>query len=235
MAIEKGFFRHVMGHFATGVTVVTTRSQETLAGLTVNAFCSVSLHPPLILICIDLTSNTLPMIRDSGIFAVNVLTEQQEALSRCFATASADYDERFYHAKYKVAATGAPILEDTLAFIDARVVTEYPGGDHAIFLGQVLAMGVAGQTVFADKADNERSAIGEHGSNGTEKAPLTYYLGQYCHLSSSYWQPSLPVAPAYVHNGAGTNVPGGSSAREASRSVQVRALWEAVLGVWEAD
>ncbi|HEU5381227.1 MAG TPA: flavin reductase family protein [Ktedonobacteraceae bacterium] len=235
MAVEKGFFRHVMGHFATGVSIVTTRSQETLAGLTVNAFCSVSLHPPLILICIDLASNTLPIIRDSGVFAVNVLTEQQEALSRCFATASADYDERFWNAKYQVAATGAPIIEDTLAFIDARVVTEYPGGDHAIFLGQVLAMGVSGQVVFAHEVDSERSTIVEHESNGTEKAPLAYYLGQYRHLSSSYWKPSLPGSPTYVHNGAGTNVPGGPSAREASRSAQLRDVWEAVRCVWEAD
>ena len=235
MAIEKGFFRHVMGHFATGVTVVTTRSQETLAGLTVNAFCSVSLHPPLILICIDLTSNTLPIIRDSGVFAVNVLTEQQEALSRSFATASVDYDERFYHARYQVAATGAPIIKDTLAFIDARVVTEYPGGDHAIFLGQVLAMGVAGQVVFAHEADSERSTIGEHERNGTQMAPLAYYLGQYRQLSSSYWKPSLPATSTYVHNGPGTNAPSGSSAREASRSAQVRAVWEAVRAVWEAD
>jgi flavin reductase (DIM6/NTAB) family NADH-FMN oxidoreductase RutF len=235
MAIEKGFFRHVMGHFATGVTVVTTRSQEVLAGLTVNAFCSVSLHPPLILICIDLTSNTLPILRDSGVFAVNVLTEQQEALSRCFATPSADYDERFYHAKYQVAVTGAPILEETLAFIDARVVTEYPGGDHAIFLGQVFAMGVAGQVIFAQEADSERSTIVEHGSNGAEKAPLVYYLGQYRHLSNSYWKPSLPSLPTYVHNGTGTNGPGNPSVREASRLAQVHAVWEAVRGVWEAD
>ncbi len=227
MTIEKGFFRQVMGHFATGVTVVTTRSQETLAGLTVNAFCSVSLHPPLILICIDLTSNTLPMIRDSGVFAVNMLTEQQEALSRCFATASADYDERFYHARYKVAATGAPILEDTLAFIDAHVVTEYPGGDHAIFLGQVLAMGIAGQVIFAHEADSERGTIGDHRSNGTEKAPLAYYLGQYRHLSSSYQKPSLPAPTPYVHNGVGTNVPGGSSVLGGESMRSGARVWEA--------
>jgi len=70
MAIEKEFFRRVMGHFATGVTVVTTRSQERLAGLRVNAFCSVSLDPPLILICVDLTSTTCPAVRESGVFAV---------------------------------------------------------------------------------------------------------------------------------------------------------------------
>ena len=227
MTIEKGFFRHVMGHFATGVTVVTTRNQETLAGLTINAFCSVSLHPPLILICVDLSSATCPIIRDSGVFAVNVLTEQQEALSHCFATASAERYEGFCHARYQVAATGAPIIEDSLAFIDARVAIEYPGGDHAIFLGQVQAIGVAGQVVFAHEADSERSTIAARGSNGTEQAPLAYYLGQYRHLSRNYRKPSLPTSPAHVHNGTRTTVPGYPSAREVSRSAQARGVWEA--------
>jgi flavin reductase (DIM6/NTAB) family NADH-FMN oxidoreductase RutF len=202
MAIEKEFFRHVMGHFTTGVTVVTTRSQETLAGLTVNAFSSVSLNPPLILICVDLTSTTGPVIRESGVFAVNVLTDNQEFLSRCFATASAERYESFCHARYHVAATGAPIIDDALAFIDARVVAEYPGGDHVIFLGQVEAMGVAGQVIFAREVDREHSTVVEYGSNGTEKAPLAYYLGQYRHLSSSYQKPSLPAPAASGHREA---------------------------------
>lgn len=201
MAIEKEFFRQVMGHFATGVTVVTTRSQERMAGLTVNAFCSVSLTPPLILICVDLTSMTCPVIRESGVFAVNMLTEKQEELSRCFATASAERYEYFCHASYHVAATEVPIIDDTLAFIDARVVAEYPGGDHVIFLGQVVAMGVAGQVVFAREAERDHIMITEHSSNGTEKAPLAYYLGHYHHLSRSYLKPSLP-APACVHSAA---------------------------------
>jgi flavin reductase (DIM6/NTAB) family NADH-FMN oxidoreductase RutF len=197
MAIEKDFFRQVMGHFATGVTVVTTRSQETLAGLTINAFCSVSLDPPLILICVDLTSTTRPVIRESGVFAVNMLTDKQEYLSRCFATSSAERYEGFCHARYHVAATGAPIIDDTLAFIDARVVAEYPGGDHVIFLGQVAAIGVAGLVVFAREAEREHSTVVEHGSNGAEKTPLAYYLGQYRHLSRSYQKPSLAAPAAY--------------------------------------
>jgi flavin reductase (DIM6/NTAB) family NADH-FMN oxidoreductase RutF len=200
MAIEKDFFRQVMGHFATGVTVVTTRSQKTLAGMTANAFCSVSLNPPLILICVDLTSATCPVIRESGVFAVNMLTDRQEYLSRCFATSSTERYEGFCYARYHVAATGAPIIDDTLAFIDARVVEAYPGGDHVIFLGQVEAIGVAGQMVFAREADREHITVVEHGSNGTEKAPLAYYLGQYRHLSRSYRKPSLPTPVACVHN-----------------------------------
>jgi flavin reductase (DIM6/NTAB) family NADH-FMN oxidoreductase RutF len=201
MAIEKEFFRRVMGHFATGVTVVTTRCQGRLAGLTVNSFCSVSLNPPLILICVDLTSSTCPGIRESGVFAVNMLTDKQEKLSRCFATASVEHYEGFCHASYQVAATGAPIIDDTLAFIDVRVVAEYPGGDHVIFLGQVVAMGFADQVVFASEADREHIPVVRHGSNGTEKAPLAYYLGQYRHLSSSYQKPSLSAPVAYVYKG----------------------------------
>jgi flavin reductase (DIM6/NTAB) family NADH-FMN oxidoreductase RutF len=187
-----------MGHFATGVTVVTTRSQQRLAGLTVNAFCSVSLQPPLILICVDLASTTCPGIHESGVFAVNVLTEKQEYLSRCFATASAERYKDFCRACYHVAATGAPIIDDTLAFLDARVVAEYPAGDHLIFLGQVLAMGIADQVVFACEADREHATVVEHGNNGTEKAPLAYYLGHYQHLSSSYSKPSLPDPEAVI-------------------------------------
>src|SRR6266576_3040868 len=199
MAIEKGFFRQVMGQFATGVTVVTTCGQGKPAGITVNAFCSVSLDPPLVLVCIDLLSHTLPAIRDSGSFAVNILTDEQEYLSRCFAGSTQERYEHFCHTDFHTAATGAPIIDGTLAFIDARVVAEYPGGDHVIFLGQVAAMGVADQVVFAREAEREHITVVEHGGNGTEKAPLAYYLGQYRHLSSGYQKPSLPALAANVH------------------------------------
>jgi flavin reductase (DIM6/NTAB) family NADH-FMN oxidoreductase RutF len=199
MAIEKDFFRQVMGRFATGVTVVTAKSQEKLAGLTVNAFCSVSLNPPLVLVCVDLMSATLPVIRESGVFAVNILTDKQEHLSRCFATPSRERFECFCHAGYHVAATGAPIIDDTLAFIDARVVAEYPGGDHVIFIGQVEALGTSGQAVFADEEDREHSTVVEYGSNGTEKVPLAYYLGQYRHLAKDYQKPSLAAQATYIH------------------------------------
>ena len=78
MPIEKDFFRQVMGQFATGVTVVTTCTERGRpVGLTVNAFCSVSLDPPLVLICVDLRSHALAHIRESGIFVVNILTNRQ--------------------------------------------------------------------------------------------------------------------------------------------------------------
>jgi flavin reductase (DIM6/NTAB) family NADH-FMN oxidoreductase RutF len=201
MTIEKDFFRQVMGQFATGVTVVTTRSQEGLAGLTVNSFTSVSLDPPLVLICVDLYSTALPFIRASGNFAVNILTSEQEALSRCFATTSEERYEHFCHASYHCAATGSPILDGALAFIDSRIVAEYPGGDHVIFLAQVVAMGTDGLATFASDADHEYSnltewQIDEDGEAylqfvKDQKTPLAYYRSQYRHLAYDYQRPSL--------------------------------------------
>jgi len=194
MAIEKDFFRQVMGRFATGVTVVTTRGEKGLSGLTVNSFCSVSLEPALVLICVDLTSNTLSYIRESGIFAVNILTDQQEDFSRCFATSSEERYTYFCHASYHEAATGSPILDSALAFIDTRVVAEYPGGDHVIFLGQVEAMGTGGQVAFANETGAEHSNLLSNNGNlvtGDKAVPLAYYRGQYRHLAPDYQKPSL--------------------------------------------
>ena len=201
MTIEKDFFRQVMGQFSTGVSVVTTRSDEGLAGLTVNSFTSVSLDPPLVLCCIDLRSNVLPFFRASGTFAVNILTSEQEALSRCFATSSQERYENFCHANYHIAATGSPILDGALAFIDARIVAEYPGGDHVIFLGQVVAMGTDGQATFATEIDKEHSTLTEWSNDEPGetyllhgrglKLPLVYYRAQYRHLAQDYQRPSL--------------------------------------------
>ncbi|HLX40152.1 MAG TPA: flavin reductase family protein [Ktedonobacteraceae bacterium] len=193
MAIEKDFFRQVAGQFATGVTIVTTQDHGTPTGITVNAFCSVSLDPLLVLVCIDLKSTTLPCIRDSGIFAVNILSNEQEYLSRCFATTTEERYAYFCHASFHTAATGAPIIDDVLAFIDARVVAEYPGGDHVIFVGQVEAMGDADQIAFArDEARQHASIIDYRKLQGTEeKPPLAYYRGKYRHLTYDYLKPSL--------------------------------------------
>ena len=201
MTIEIDFFRKVMGQFTTGVTVVTTRSHEGLAGLTVNSFTSVSLDPPLVLICVDLYSTALPFIRASGNFAVNVLTSEQEALSRCFATTSAERYEQFCHASYHIASTGSPILDGALAFIDSRVVAEYPGGDHVIFVSHVVAMGTDGQAAFTSEEDQKQNnlielKIGEESqannlNHNDQKAPLVYYRGQYRHLARDYQRPSL--------------------------------------------
>lgn len=148
-----------MGRFATGVTVVTTRSHKGLAGITVNSFCSVSLDPPLVLARIDLNSGTLQYFRESGSFVVNILKEQPEHLSRCFATSLQERYEHFGRVSYHFAATDSSVIDDVLAFIDARIVREYPGGDHVIFVGQVKAMGVGSQVAFADNTDEQRSNL----------------------------------------------------------------------------
>ena len=206
MTIEKDFFRQVMGQFTTGVTVVTTRSKDGLAGLTVNSFTSVSLEPPLVLICVDLYSTALPFIRASGSFAVNILTSEQENLSRCFATISSERYEHFCHASFHLASTGSPILDGALAFIDSHIVAEYPGGDHVIFLGLVEAMGTNGHTAFAVDEDQGQSNLIElkireasHSKNQNhieQKDPLVYYRGEYRHLARDYQRPSLAASYA---------------------------------------
>jgi flavin reductase (DIM6/NTAB) family NADH-FMN oxidoreductase RutF len=104
------FFRQVMGRFVTGVTIATTHSQTGIAGLTITSFTSVSLNPLLVLICVDLRSQALPFFRESGVFAVNMLTEEQEKLSKCFASSFEERYTCFCHANHYSAATGAPIL-----------------------------------------------------------------------------------------------------------------------------
>jgi flavin reductase (DIM6/NTAB) family NADH-FMN oxidoreductase RutF len=205
MAIKAEIFRNIMGHFLSGVTVVTTRSREQIAGMTVSAFCSLSMEPPLVLICIDLNSNTLPLLRESKIFAVNMLSEQQEHLSRGFAVNSAERFEHFCHASYHTAATGSPIIDHSLAFIDARLVAEYPGGDHVIMIGEVQALGKDGQVHFMDEALHANSTVAEGQQNGhlKEEKPLAYYRGQYRHLAEHYHKPSLDKPKLEQHVQAG--------------------------------
>lgn len=177
VTIEKEFFRQVMGQFATGVTIVTTATEAGLSGLTVNSFTSVSLDPPLVLVCIALTSHTLPFLRASGHFAVNFLTVEQEALARCFATTSAERSDRFCHAPSHIAATGSPVLDGALAFVDARIIAEYPGGDHVIFLGLVLTMGMDDEGYSQSRARNTADP-----DDAQDKSPLAFYRSRYCQL-----------------------------------------------------
>lgn len=205
MALTTDFFRKVMGQFATGVTIATTRSQAGIAGLTVNSFTSVSLDPLLVLICVDARSQALPFFRAGGVFAVNILAQEQEALSNCFATSSDERYTHFCHANHSSAATGAPILDGIMGFVDARITAEHPGGDHVIFLGQVEAMGYAGHLLFMPGVSSEQNTLpiaADISSNGhipaadEQQSPLLYYRGQYHHLSSHYQHAHPEIVPA---------------------------------------
>jgi 3-hydroxy-9,10-secoandrosta-1,3,5(10)-triene-9,17-dione monooxygenase reductase component len=132
-------FRTVLGHFATGVTVVTGRGTEGPLGLAANAFTSVSLDPPLVLVCMARTSSTWPKIRPSGAFAVNFLSERQEVVSRRFGGPGGD---RFAGIGWRPGETGSPVFSDALAFVECRIETEHNAGDHVIVVGRVVDLGV---------------------------------------------------------------------------------------------
>ena len=137
--IDSTLFRDILSQFASGVTVVTTRNGDTLHGLTVSSFCSVSLEPPLILVCIDKKASSHPVLQTSKRFAVNFLTAAQQDISNRFADPRRSPEERFQGLAVRSAVTQSPILPDVLAYLDCEVYAEYDGGDHTIFVGKVVA------------------------------------------------------------------------------------------------
>jgi flavin reductase (DIM6/NTAB) family NADH-FMN oxidoreductase RutF len=140
--VDQYRFRRVMGHFATGVTILTTALGEDLHGMTANAVCSVSLDPLLALVCVNKQGRTHAVLSESGVFALNVLAEEQEHLSRLFADDAVDAAHSLTGLSYRRGVTGAPILTDCLAYVECRVVAAYAGGDHTIFVGAVEDVGV---------------------------------------------------------------------------------------------
>lgn len=155
-------FRRALGHFATGVTVVTTWDDEGRpTGLTASAISSVSLEPPLVLACVSHKSQTYPSFRPGRSFAVNVLASDQEAIARRFASSSLTGPEKFDGVSYHRSKLGLPVLDDALAEFECTIVHAYPGGDHTIFVGQV-------------------EALDAHGDRGRE--PLLYYRGRFGRL-----------------------------------------------------
>ncbi|HMQ31963.1 MAG TPA: flavin reductase family protein [Chloroflexaceae bacterium] len=134
--IDEALFRQVMGHFASGVTVVTTAHGGRLGGITVSSFASLSLQPMLVLVCIDHGAGSRGAIAEAGQFAVNILADTQEYLSRRFASAEA---EKFIPGTYELSPRGLPLLNGALAHIECRLHSALPGGDHTIFVGEVVA------------------------------------------------------------------------------------------------
>jgi flavin reductase (DIM6/NTAB) family NADH-FMN oxidoreductase RutF len=132
-------FRDTLGRFPTGVAVVTASGPGGPAGLTTSAFCSVSLDPPLVLVCFDRTSRTLAVVREGRRFAVNVLRAGDEDLALLFA-GKAPHPEKFAAVTH-TAQHGVPVLDSALAWFVCDLESLAPGGDHEIGIGAVTAMG----------------------------------------------------------------------------------------------
>lgn len=140
-------FRDAVGAFATGINVITTRSDEAAYGLTANAFSSVSLDPPLVLICVGTTSDGCAVITQNEAFAVNVLSADQEPLSRFFASKDRPRGrDAFSSVPHTEAITGSPLLDGAAAQLDCRLHAAHEAGDHMIFIGEVVAMNVEPDT-----------------------------------------------------------------------------------------
>ena len=134
--------RDLMAHFATGVTVVAARHGPLLAGMTANAIASISIDPPILMASIARKAETHGAIIGSHAFAVSVLAEDQRELADCFAQpTTATKLTRFCDAAWHEAETGSPILEGALAYFDCRLTERHDGGDHTIFLGEIVAAG----------------------------------------------------------------------------------------------
>jgi 3-hydroxy-9,10-secoandrosta-1,3,5(10)-triene-9,17-dione monooxygenase reductase component len=128
----------VLGHFATGVVIVTAVDGDEPVGMACNSFTSVSLEPPLVLFCAAKSSTTWPRIQAAGKWAANILDDDGEEVCRLFAQKGAD---RFAHIAYTPGRTGAPILEDALAYVDCETLAEHDAGDHVIVVGTVVELG----------------------------------------------------------------------------------------------
>ena len=136
MGVSPEKYKDALSRFPSGITVVTTASAGRLHGMTASSFASVSLRPPLILVVLDLTSQTRSLVLEAGTFAVNVLSEHQEEISRTFARRE---DKGFEDLAHGFGTTGAPLLEGAIAWIECRVERVVDGGDHQIVVGEVVA------------------------------------------------------------------------------------------------
>jgi flavin reductase (DIM6/NTAB) family NADH-FMN oxidoreductase RutF len=173
-APDSALFRHVLGHFCTGVVVVAGLGPDGPAGLTCQSFSSLSLDPPLVMFGASRTSTSWPRIRRTGSFCVNVLAEEQQELSARMARSGAD---KFADVAWDRTPLGAPRLDGALAWLDCTLHAEYPGGDHTVVVAQVHALASAPEGL----ADGLHEGL-------PEGQPLLYYRGGYAALNSELSQ-----------------------------------------------
>ena len=160
MALGKDEYRRLIGCFATGVTVITAARGSEVRGMTANAVTSVTLEPLLLLVCVDKRTITYRFMEESGAFAVNILAEDQEQISRALASRDSEEARRLVGYTYRRGVTGSPILEGCVAYVECQVTEVFPGGDHSIFIGRV-----------------------EDGGILREVQPLLFYRGKYGRLA----------------------------------------------------
>ena len=159
--IDSETFRRVMGHFVTGVTVVSALDGERPFGITVNALSSVSLDPPLVMVALDRRRFLTPIVRAAGRYAVNILSEEQQALSDCFAGAPVEPGRAaFCGARWHAGPTGLPLIDGSIATLECTVVETFSAGDHDLFIGR------------ADTLENDR----------LHPMPLLYYRRRYLRI-----------------------------------------------------
>lgn len=152
MNLDRDTFRNVVGHFTSGVTIITTRQDESNWGITASAFSSVSLEPPMVLVCVNKNTGTCHAISKAKTFGVNILQENQGDLARKFAQPHTD---KFQGTDFTYGELGVPLIEDVLAHFECDVVEEVTGGTHSVFLAEVRR------------------------AQAYEKTPLAYYRGKF--------------------------------------------------------
>ena len=138
MALTKDEYRQLIGCFPTGVTIITMAHEGEVRGMTANAVTSVSLDPLLLLICVDKRTITHGFLEQASAFAVNILAEDQEHVSRALASRDSDDARRLMGHPYHPGLNGSPILDDCVAYLECRITEVFPGGDHSIFIGEVV-------------------------------------------------------------------------------------------------
>ena len=134
-------FRQVLGHFGTGVTVITTADEDGPAGFACQSFAAVSLDPPLVLFCPSRESATWPRIARAGHFCANVLSADQRELARAFGVSGATGADKFAGLRWSPSSSGAPILDGTLTWVGCAVEAVHEAGDHYVVLGRVTELG----------------------------------------------------------------------------------------------
>jgi flavin reductase (DIM6/NTAB) family NADH-FMN oxidoreductase RutF len=162
---QEGFnstdFRSALGVFATGVTVITSRGEDHAYGMTANAFSSLSLDPPLVLVCVISGTTGAETIERNRSFAVNILAADQEPISRYFSWKDRPRGaEAFEEIPHGTSATGCPIIEGAAGYLDCRLAAAHEAGDHVIYIGEVLALGY-----------------------DSDVEPLVFHGGSYCRVA----------------------------------------------------